>query len=92
MGARKVSATEIARNFSDLVNRVRYRGEEFLIEKGGETVARLVPVESPHPLGTVRDIVRLVEKLGADPAFSDELDAIIRQDNQPTASGDPWQR
>jgi prevent-host-death family protein len=91
VSARKVSATEIARNFSDVVNRVRYRGEEFLIEKGGETVARLVPVEAPQPLGTVRDVVRLVEKLGSDPAFADELEAIINHDNQPIP-GDPWQR
>jgi len=88
----RISATDMARNFADVVNRVRYRGEEFLIEKGGEAVARLGPLEAPPPLGTLRDLVRLVEKLGPDPGFADQLEEIIRQDNQHLASDDPWQR
>lgn len=42
----KVSSTWAARNLSDLINRVRYRSEEFLIERGGEPVCRLLPAVS----------------------------------------------
>jgi prevent-host-death family protein len=89
--SRTLSATEVARNFADVVNRVRYRGEEFMIEKGGEPVARLSPVSAVQPTGTVGDLLRLAEKLGTDPAFADELDEIIRQDNQPLGLPNPWE-
>jgi prevent-host-death family protein len=41
----KVSATEAARNLSDLLNRVRYRGERFTVVRGGEEVAEIVPTQ-----------------------------------------------
>jgi len=40
---RTISATRAARTFSDLLNRVRYRSESFVIERGGEPVGRLTP-------------------------------------------------
>ena len=39
----RVSATEAARNLSDLLNRVRYRGERFTVVRAGEEVAEIVP-------------------------------------------------
>jgi antitoxin (DNA-binding transcriptional repressor) of toxin-antitoxin stability system len=40
-----ISVTEAARNFSDCVNRVRYQGTTFLLQKNGVSVARIVPEE-----------------------------------------------
>jgi prevent-host-death family protein len=40
----KISATEAARNFSGLINRVHYRGETFVVERGGEPVGKIVPL------------------------------------------------
>ncbi len=40
-----ISVTEAARNFADCVNRVRYQGATFILEKNGEPVAQLVPSE-----------------------------------------------
>lgn len=37
--------TEASRNFAECVNRVRYQGASFLLQKNGTPVARLVPVE-----------------------------------------------
>jgi prevent-host-death family protein len=42
---RRISATEAARNFSDLLNRVFYRGESAVLIRNGVPVARLVPPE-----------------------------------------------
>jgi prevent-host-death family protein len=42
-----LSVTEAARGFSDLVNRVRYRGESATLTKNGRPVARLVPAGPP---------------------------------------------
>jgi prevent-host-death family protein len=42
-----LSVTDAARGFSDLVNRVRYRGESATLTKNGIPVARLVPAGPP---------------------------------------------
>jgi antitoxin (DNA-binding transcriptional repressor) of toxin-antitoxin stability system len=39
----RISATHAARNFSDLINRVRYQGASFEIERGNEVIARIIP-------------------------------------------------
>jgi prevent-host-death family protein len=38
-----ISATTLARQLGDILGRVRYRGEAFVIERNGTAVARLVP-------------------------------------------------
>lgn len=40
----RISATHAARNFSDLINRVRYQGASFEIERGNEVIAQIIPV------------------------------------------------
>ncbi len=42
--ARRISVTEAARNFADLVNRAYYRQETTVLLKNGEPVARIAPV------------------------------------------------
>ncbi|MGD0482045.1 MAG: type II toxin-antitoxin system Phd/YefM family antitoxin [Terracidiphilus sp.] len=38
-----ISVTEASRNFADCVNRARYQGTTFILEKNGNPVARIVP-------------------------------------------------
>ena len=38
-----ISVTEASRNFADCVNRARYQGTTFILEKNGVPVARIVP-------------------------------------------------
>ncbi|KPK79779.1 MAG: hypothetical protein AMS25_11380 [Gemmatimonas sp. SM23_52] len=42
---RVLTVTEAARNFSDLLNRVFYRGESAILIRNGIAVARVVPPE-----------------------------------------------
>lgn len=41
-----LTATTLARNFSEYLNQVRYQGASFDIQRGVEVVARLCPVSS----------------------------------------------
>jgi len=85
-----VTATQAARNLSDLLNRVRYLGEAFEIRRGGEVVAELRPPPGPRS-ATVGRLFELLQEIGpVDPAFGDDLDHI--QAEQPPAPGDPWER
>ena len=54
----EITATEAARRFSEVVNRVRYRNETFVVKRGGEPVCEIVPVRSSPFVG--RDLVELL--------------------------------
>jgi prevent-host-death family protein len=83
-----MTATEAARNFSDLLNRVRYRRESIDIVRGGEVVARVVPPEDAGR-GTVGDLLERFTALpSGDPGFSGDLEAI--QASVSAAPTDPW--
>jgi prevent-host-death family protein len=45
MNETPISVTVAARKFSECINRVRYQGTSFLLEKNGVPVARLIPVQ-----------------------------------------------
>ena len=60
-GSRVVSATHAARSFSELLDRVCYRGESFVIERGGELVCEMSRVKPPHFTGA--DFLTLVRSL-----------------------------
>lgn len=80
----RISATEAVRSFSDLLNRIRYRGEEFLIERGGEAVCRMTPATAPKRV-IGRELAVIVRELPhPDPGFAKDVeDAIKRQGRAP---------
>lgn len=85
----RISATQAARTFSDLLNRVRYRGEEFVIERGGEPVGRLIPARPATR--TVADLVQLLRSIPKpDDEYWDILEDITK--HQPPFPKSPWPR
>jgi antitoxin (DNA-binding transcriptional repressor) of toxin-antitoxin stability system len=87
--ARRVSSTEASRNFSEILNLVRYRGESFLVERGGEPICEIRPVAPPPFAGA--DVVALLRSLPpVDDGYLAEVEAIAR--NQPLLPESPWER
>lgn len=86
----RVSATQAARSFSDLLNRIRYRGEAFIVERGGEPVCRMLPAEPPRRF-TLRELALLLrEAPRPDPGYAKDVRrAVRRQGRLPHA---PWGR
>ena len=83
-----ITATEAARSFSDLLNRVRYRGETFRIVRSGEEVAQLTAASSSSGT-TLRELLGKLQAEGSgDPDFADDLERI--QAGQPKLVEDPW--
>jgi len=86
--SQRVTATDAARRFSDLLNRVRYAGESFVIIRGGEEIGQLVPAPPAHPV-TLRGLLDILASEGApDPELADDLEAIQRE--QPALGEAPW--
>ncbi len=83
----RISATELARTLGDVLARVRYRNDQFVVERNGAPIARVVPHErSPT--------TSLAEAFGAwraaadpDPGLADDLELVGNLDEPPA---DPW--
>jgi prevent-host-death family protein len=68
-----ITATELARNLSDVLNRARYKGETFIVERNGEPVAKIEP--PPPPGITLRELAALLAELPPlDDKFANDLD------------------
>jgi prevent-host-death family protein len=87
-----ISVTEAVRNFADFINRVAYRGEHFVLERGGRPVARLVPVPQAGRLGDLPDLMASVPGLTPDDAeaFARDMEDASSQ-LPPLAGVDPWE-
>jgi antitoxin (DNA-binding transcriptional repressor) of toxin-antitoxin stability system len=84
--ASRIPATRLARNLGDVLGRIRYRGEAFLIERNGVLVARIGPV-TPDELPKLGGMVEAWRSLEADPDFARDLAAIGAAD---VPAEDPW--
>ena len=84
--ADRISATELARKLGDVLGRVRYRGESFIVERNGTPVARLEPVAGAT-LATVRDALTLWRAGKPDLQLADALERVGSADRAPE---DPW--
>lgn len=80
----RLSATQAVRSFSELLNRIRYRGEEFVIERGGEALCRMTPATAPRRV-TGRELAAVVRELPhPDPGFANHVEeAVKRQGRAP---------
>jgi prevent-host-death family protein len=67
-----VNATEVARNFSEVLDGVEHRHQTYLVTRGGRPVARITPVPSANGL----EVKRLLRDRGGDPAWAEELAAL----------------
>ncbi len=87
--ATTLTATQFARNLSDVLNRVEFKGERFIIERNGERVATLGPPTLPVKRITLRAFVEAWRDAPKpDPEFWDELERI--QAEQPPMEFVEW--
>jgi antitoxin (DNA-binding transcriptional repressor) of toxin-antitoxin stability system len=86
---RVISATEAARNFSDLINRVSYKGETYVVERGGRPACQLSPVETCRCSGA-----DLLHALSALPRPSEEFLAAVEELTRNQAAVEPsaWEK
>lgn len=86
---RRLSVTEAVRNFSDILGRVRFQGERFILLKGGKPVAELGPTEAAAPVrlrhlpGILADLPHL------DPGDVDDFAADLEAAREAAGSVQP---
>lgn len=89
-----ISSTEAVRNFSELLNNIKYRGDRYTVIRGGKPAAALVPVEPASAGATLADLRQILQTLphldSSDTAFAaDVIAAVNAQPSMPEAL--PWE-
>ena len=88
---RKISASEAAKNFGALADRVRSERAAYVVERGGVPVVRIEPVDVVRC--TLSDLAGwLSDRDPLDPAYLDEVERVVEAANAPAVPGDPWER
>ncbi|MBN1905742.1 MAG: type II toxin-antitoxin system Phd/YefM family antitoxin [Deltaproteobacteria bacterium] len=85
-----ISSTEIVRDFSTILNKVKFSGEHYVIKRNGKSVARIIPADEKklsNQLYNLNKILNKLPKLGDElDSFSDDLLSI--SNDQPEISDD----
>jgi hypothetical protein len=80
----------VARNFSELLNRVHYERQTYLVERGGQTVCEIRPVYATSRF-TGTDLARLLASLPDAPGeYIDAVEQIAKA--QPPTEETRWPR
>ena len=89
--ASELSVTELARNFSDFVDRVHHRGESFVVTRGKRPVAELRPVPTGRRLADLPALLASLPRLSPQDCddWEADLDAARRQLAE-VEMADPW--
>jgi antitoxin (DNA-binding transcriptional repressor) of toxin-antitoxin stability system len=76
----RITSTEFAKNFADILDRVQHRGERFVIERRGKVVGKIVPETGRRRPLTGDDLCDILESAGPLPsvarAIEDATDAL----------------
>jgi antitoxin (DNA-binding transcriptional repressor) of toxin-antitoxin stability system len=87
----RVSATDAAKNFGRLVDRVREERVTYEIERGGKPVAQIAPADRPS--FTIGDFKALVRALPAsDGEYLNIVERASARRNRPRVRRNPWER
>jgi antitoxin (DNA-binding transcriptional repressor) of toxin-antitoxin stability system len=83
----RIPATELARKLGEVLGKVRFRRDSFVIERNGVPVARLSPWPEPGDATLIEALIAWSATPDADPTFADDLERVNRADRPPR---DPW--
>jgi len=91
---KRISATRAVREFSEVLNTIKFQGSHYVIERGGKPVAFMKPIEEKTDVKTLGELKALLKNL---PRLDEELDAFaadledIRKDQPIMATEDLWE-
>jgi prevent-host-death family protein len=81
-----IAATELARSLGDILARVRYRHDSFIVERNGTPIARVVPIASAGRKATLDEALAAWTET-SDPSFADDLARVGAADRSPGNGG-----
>jgi len=92
--AKTITATEAVRRFSEILNSIKYRGEEFTIVRSGKPIALMSPVSALHKervLGELKEILKKLPSLENEAERFEEDLRDIRRDQPSLPDRGEWE-
>ncbi len=91
---KRISATRAVRDFSEVLNTIKFKGAHYIIERGGKPIASMKSIDKkmdPMTLGELKTLLKKLPRLEEElDAFASDLEEVSR--NQPLIStGDLWE-
>ena len=87
----RVSATEAAKTFGRLVDRVREERATYVVERGGKPVARIAPIErDSFTMADFKTLMTTSPRI--DEEYLKATDRAAAQHNRPRKRKNPWAR
>ena len=88
-----ISATQAVRDFSEVLNTIKFKGVHYIIERGGKPIACMKSIDekvNPMTLAELKNVLKKLPRLERElDAFASDIAEII--DNQPLIpTGDSW--
>ena len=88
-----ITATKAVREFSDILNSIKFKGDHYIIERGGKPIAYMKPFspqKESKPLKELKSVLRKLPKLGEESeVFEKDLNN-TRKDQPMLPNGDIW--
>ena len=84
---RKISASDLARRLADVLGRVRYGGETFLVERHSVPIARIGPATGAVRPSLADAAAAWMSAGDPDVSFADDLERVGGADRAPR---NPW--
>ncbi len=84
-----ISATELARRLGDVLGRIRYRSESFIVERNGRPVARIGPVRDSGSIAVREATAGWMAADLRDPALAENLGQAFEARRPRDAGEDP---
>jgi len=69
-----ISATKAVRQFSSILNHIRYKGEHYIIERSGKPIAFMGPL-GRNPTRSLRELKSILEQV---PRLGEEVEALAK--------------
>jgi antitoxin (DNA-binding transcriptional repressor) of toxin-antitoxin stability system len=89
--ARTITATEAAKNFGRLVNRVSEERVTYTVERGGRPVAQISPIDVPF--STIGDLKSWIHHHPmVDEEYLTAVEAAVARHNVPRVRRNRWER
>ena len=68
---KRISATRAVRDFSEVLNTIKFKRVHYIVERGGKPVASMNPIDDDKEMKTLGELKVLLKKL---PKLDEELD------------------
>lgn len=91
---KRITATQAVRDFSELLNKIKFKGDRYIIERSRKPVAQMEPIKEAKKAKTLSELKSLLKEL---PRLDEELDAFaedlegIRKDQPPLPEEGMWE-